>query len=84
MHWHSHSTQQVSYGRPFLKSTMPILRAGFRVFASARSSDRMRSLASKGVEVLELDVTKSESIVSVKEEVSKRTRGKLNVLVNNA
>ncbi len=61
-----------------------MLSTGFRVFATARSLAKIEPLIAKGIEILELDVTKSESIAAVKEEVKKTTGGKLDFLVNNA
>ncbi len=61
-----------------------MLSTGFRVFATARSLAKIEPLAEKGIEILELDVTKSESIGTAKDEVKRKTGGKLNFLVNNA
>lgn len=44
----------------------------------------MSNLPENGIETLALDVTVSESIVSLKEEISKRTGGTLDYLYNNA
>ncbi|KAF7363983.1 NADPH-dependent 1-acyldihydroxyacetone phosphate reductase [Mycena sanguinolenta] len=44
----------------------------------------MESLAALGMEILELDVTDIEAIQKMKAEISTRTGGKLDVLVNNA
>lgn len=57
---------------------------GYRVFATSRTLASMESLAAQGIETLALDVTLSESIREVKEEISKRTGGQLHFLVNNA
>jgi len=57
---------------------------GYRVFATARSLAKIEPLSSKGIEVLELDVTKPESITTVRADVKKRTGGTLDMLVNNA
>jgi 1-acylglycerone phosphate reductase len=61
-----------------------ILSTGFRVFATARSSAKIESLAAKGIEILDLDVTKIESIATAKDVVKRKTGGKLDFLVNNA
>ncbi|KXH40016.1 oxidoreductase [Colletotrichum nymphaeae SA-01] len=57
---------------------------GLRVFATARSLKSVANLTEKGIETLTLDVTSSESIVTVKEEISRRTGGTLDILYNNA
>jgi short-subunit dehydrogenase len=60
--------------------------AGYHVFATARSPSKIpQSLHSvANVTVLALEVTSSQSIAAVAEEVSKQTGGKLDVLINNA
>lgn len=55
-----------------------------RVFATARSTNTLRDLEAKNIEVLALDVTSQESIAGVKREITKRTGGKLDILFNNA
>jgi 1-acylglycerone phosphate reductase len=57
---------------------------GLRVFATARSLESMSNLPENGIETLALDVTVSDSILSLKEEISKRTGGTLDYLYNNA
>ncbi|KAK1501655.1 oxidoreductase [Colletotrichum tamarilloi] len=57
---------------------------GLRVFATARSLKSVANLTEKGIETLTLDVTSSESIATVKEEISRRTGGTLDILYNNA
>lgn len=57
---------------------------GLRVFATARSIQCLSSLAEKGIETFELDVTNAESIQSLKNEIVKRTGGTLDILFNNA
>lgn len=57
---------------------------GFRVFATARSTASLTGLEEKGVEIFPLDVTKIESITALKDEITKRTGGKLDILYNNA
>jgi NADP-dependent 3-hydroxy acid dehydrogenase YdfG len=58
-------------------------RAGYKVFATARSLNKMSSLPAE-IDRLALEVTSRESIDQCCEEVSKRTGGTLNMLVNNA
>ncbi|KAG2420158.1 hypothetical protein HFD88_004958 [Aspergillus terreus] len=57
---------------------------GLRVFATARSLQSLSMLEEKGIETFELEVTKAESIDSLKNEIVKRTDGKLDILFNNA
>ncbi|KAF1971586.1 putative short-chain dehydrogenases/reductase [Bimuria novae-zelandiae CBS 107.79] len=57
---------------------------GLRVFATARSLKSIQHLEEKGIEVLTLDVTSTESIAALREEITKRTGGKLDILFNNA
>jgi 1-acylglycerone phosphate reductase len=57
---------------------------GYRVFATARSTKTLALLQDNGIETLTLDVTRPESISSLKAEISKRTGGKLDILFNNA
>jgi 1-acylglycerone phosphate reductase len=54
------------------------------VFATARSLESMSNLSENGIETFALDVTVSERIVSLKEEITKRTGGTLDYLYNNA
>ncbi|KAJ5103200.1 hypothetical protein N7532_003729 [Penicillium argentinense] len=57
---------------------------GMRVFATARSTSSLSRLSEKGIEICELDVTNAESITALRDEISKRTGGKLDMLFNNA
>ncbi|KAF5004112.1 hypothetical protein FDECE_9385 [Fusarium decemcellulare] len=57
---------------------------GYRVFATARSQKTLSNLKDKGIETLVLDVTSSESIGALKDEITSRTGGRLDVLFNNA
>ncbi|RYP37775.1 hypothetical protein DL767_002790 [Monosporascus sp. MG133] len=57
---------------------------GLRVFSTARSLESMTNLQENGIETLTLDVTSPESIASLKDEITKRTGGKLDILFNNA
>ena len=57
---------------------------GFRVFATCRSPiDRMQHLKSKGCELIELTVGDEDSMQSAVKELSIKTGGYLDVLVNN-
>lgn len=57
---------------------------GLRVFATARSRASLVDLEGKGIETFALDVTKTESITALKDEITKHTGGKLDILFNNA
>jgi NAD(P)-dependent dehydrogenase (short-subunit alcohol dehydrogenase family) len=57
---------------------------GDRVFATTRDPSKMKSLAERGIETLAMDVLDVESIQKCADEVSKRTGGALDVLLNNA
>ncbi|TRM70476.1 hypothetical protein BD626DRAFT_533720 [Schizophyllum amplum] len=57
---------------------------GFRVFAASRTLDSMESLAKDGIETVVLDITSDANVAEARDEISKRTGGSLDVLVNNA
>ncbi|KAL1311112.1 hypothetical protein AAFC00_001317 [Neodothiora populina] len=57
---------------------------GLRVFATARQSSSLSDLEQNGIETFSLEVTNAESISNLKKEISSRTNGKLDMLVNNA
>ncbi|KAJ7593183.1 hypothetical protein C8J56DRAFT_930523 [Mycena floridula] len=57
---------------------------GFLVFATSRTLSSMSELAEMGIQTSVLDVTKSEDIAALKNDLSERCGGKLDVLVNNA
>ncbi|KAL2811228.1 hypothetical protein BJX63DRAFT_399473 [Aspergillus granulosus] len=57
---------------------------GLRVFATARSTKSLSDLEKKGIETFPLDVTSVESIRALKDDISKLTGGKLDMLFNNA
>ena len=63
--------------------------AGHRVFATMRGvtghhSDQAKELQSKGIEVLEMDVTNDASVDAMFKSLFQTTGGKLDVIVNNA
>ncbi|MCJ1318982.1 hypothetical protein MMC15_004314 [Xylographa vitiligo] len=61
------------------------LERGFYVFATARDPSKAADLSElSNVEILELDVTVPQTISRCKDTVTKRTGGKLDVLVNTA
>jgi 1-acylglycerone phosphate reductase len=58
---------------------------GYYVFATARDTSKVGELSElSDVEILELDVTVPETIEKCRDIVTKRTGGKLDVLINNA
>jgi len=58
--------------------------AGFRVFATARSADKLSHLEAKGFETILLDVTRDEDVREAAARVADLAAGRLDVLVNNA
>ncbi len=61
------------------------LRArGYRVFATARKPEDVAALNGRGFEALRLDLDDSASIHAAVAEVSRRTDGRLDALINNA
>jgi NAD(P)-dependent dehydrogenase (short-subunit alcohol dehydrogenase family) len=57
---------------------------GWRVFATARAPEDLAMLATKGLEPVELDVSRSESVQRAAALVLERSGGALGALVNNA
>ncbi|KFZ03458.1 hypothetical protein V502_10927 [Pseudogymnoascus sp. VKM F-4520 (FW-2644)] len=60
------------------------LRKGCRVFATARSIEKVEHLQQIGIEVLILDVTSSKSIDDATAEITRQTGGSLDILVNSS
>ena len=60
-----------------------LAEAGWRVYATARDLDKIAPLERSGCELLTLDVTDEDSMISAIEEVERR-EGAVGVLVNNA
>ncbi len=56
---------------------------GYRVFATARKEDDVETLKTIGLESLQLDLDKPESIQTAVTEILKRTNGTLDALFNN-
>ncbi|KAI1342265.1 putative short-chain dehydrogenase/reductase [Xylariaceae sp. FL0016] len=59
-------------------------RQGLRVFASARSLEKIQHLTTAGIEILGLDVVDKASRQGAIEELAKLTGGSLDILVNNS
>jgi NAD(P)-dependent dehydrogenase (short-subunit alcohol dehydrogenase family) len=60
-----------------------LVDVGWRVYATARSVEKMAPLEQRGCELLPLDVTDEDSMRSAVDEVERRD-GPVGVLVNNA
>lgn len=58
-------------------------RGGYRIFATARSTNHMSSLQEAGIETFELDATSDSSIRQLVEHISSLNAGKLDILVNS-
>ncbi|KAI1186119.1 hypothetical protein F5B17DRAFT_431925 [Nemania serpens] len=59
-------------------------KAGWRVFASARNLDKMKSSKESGITIVQLDVLSDESVASCVAHIKGLTGGSLDALVNNA
>lgn len=64
-------------------TTEKLLDDGYTVYASARSTDKLKYLKARGAEILELDVTQDESMKSGVDRI-KSEGGRLDILINNA
>lgn len=82
--WHLNFIRKVIRSRPGLGIERLIRSLGYHVLATARKTNSIADLASKGITTLALEVDKPESIAALKEKVAKITNGKLDYLVNNA
>lgn len=56
---------------------------GFKVYGAARRTNEMKSLESKGISVVSLDLTQDESIVKCVNTILEK-EGRIDVLINNA
>ncbi|WP_105619644.1 oxidoreductase [Vallitalea okinawensis] len=56
---------------------------GFIVYGAARRMEKLKALESKGVKIIQLDVTNEESMTNCVEKITKM-EGRIDVLVNNA
>ena len=59
-------------------------KRGFRVFASARNTEKVEHLKKMGLDIVQLDVTDEESIKKAVSTVKAATGGYLDFLVNNS
>ena len=64
-------------------SAMTLARQGHIVYAAARRTDLMEPLTQYGVKVLEMDVTKEDTIQACVDTVMKN-EGRIDAVVNNA
>jgi|SRR5687768_15914956 len=60
-----------------------LVDVGWRVYATARNVQKLAPLEQRGCELLSLDVTNEDSMISAVDEVERR-EGAVGVLVNNA
>ncbi|CAN7254167.1 SDR family oxidoreductase [Pararhizobium sp. LjRoot235] len=60
-----------------------LARDGWRVFATVRRVEDLRSLENDGIETFLMDYTKTDTIYSLVEQVFARTGGRLDALFNN-
>ncbi|MGL5415074.1 MAG: SDR family NAD(P)-dependent oxidoreductase [Clostridium sp.] len=65
------------------ETALELKNKGFVVYGAARRLDRLNKLKENGIKVLELDVTKEESMKNCVSEILKK-EGRIDVLVNNA
>lgn len=70
-------------------AAITLTQAGHQVFASmramnGRNSEAAKELQTKGIKVLELDVTDNASVDGAFKELYRQSGGKLDVLINNA
>ena len=63
---------------------LQFVERGYSVIATARRTESIADLSALGVTALALDVDSPESIEALREQVTKITGGKLDMLVNNA
>ena len=57
---------------------------GYVVFACARTPAKLEALKRDGIEVVELDVTKADTIEAAAKLIADRSQGHLHILINNA
>jgi len=66
-----------------LETALLLKTLGMKVYGAARRTDRMTELEKHGINILQLDLTKSESIRNCVEEIVSK-EGSIDVLINNA
>ncbi|ODV94194.1 hypothetical protein PACTADRAFT_51073 [Pachysolen tannophilus NRRL Y-2460] len=64
--------------------SIELAQRGFKVFACARNFENMKDLVEYGIEPISLDVTNAEKVLEVRDLISNKTGGKLDLLYNNA
>ena len=57
-------------------------KRGYVVFACGRTTSKLQPLRREGINIVELDVTKQDSIDKAAKHVGARTSGRLHVLIN--
>lgn len=60
------------------------LHRGFKVFATARDTSKIGHLQEMGINTMEMDVTRPESVQTAVQKIQAASGGRLDVLVNNA
>lgn len=58
--------------------------AGHHVIATARNEAKMAHLREAGIEIMKLDVCDQDSINTARDQISQRTGGRVDILLNNA
>ena len=66
-----------------METALELKNAGFIVYGAARSMDKLKSLESKGIKIIQLDITNEASMLNCVESIVK-SEGRLDILVNNA
>lgn len=59
-------------------------RGGYKVYAGARTTEKLKSLEELGVKILHFDITSKESIENAKTLISAENNDSLDILYNNA
>lgn len=65
------------------EAAVDLKKAGFIVYGAARRMDKLKALRSKGIKIIELDVTDEASMSACVGKIIKK-EGRLDILVNNA
>ena len=64
--------------------TLEFAAHGMHIFTTARSTASLSNLEDKGIETFTLNMMDAASIAALRDEIVKRTSGKLDMLFNNA
>src|SRR4051812_48416876 len=66
-----------------METAILLRKKGFEVFAGARRTEKMQFLQQSGIHILELDISRKESIQSAVDHIIKKA-GRIDILINNA